>query len=53
MDMSPPKNEKFPLVNKPNSSHHEKVGDIWKELYVVHWPSQGMRDGKFWVLQSQ
>ena len=49
MDMSPPKNTSFPLVDKPNASHHEEVGGIWKDLYVVHWPPQGMRDDECWV----
>ena len=25
-----------PLVDMPDSSHHEEVGDIWKELYYLH-----------------
>ena len=51
--MSPPKNTNSPLVNKPYSFHHEEVGDIWKELYVVHWPPQGMRDGNVGCLNPK
>ena len=53
MDMSTPKNTNFPFMYKPNSSHHEKVGDIWKELHAIRWPPQGMRNDKFWVPQPQ
>ena len=51
--MSPPKYTSYRLVDKPDSHHNEEVGDIWKDLYVVHWHPQGMRYGKCLVPQSQ